>query len=135
VPDTLLMDPGGLSAAVAKSAGGGKLFEALFKRRDADAPPVYHTVLDAGDPLAPNVIIWPPGAFHELTTPGPYSGLHFYTLPPSVKLLQQSALWCSLALDPTWQKELKSASVDAAGWVAWYGRAAAAVRRHGGFDV
>ncbi|KAG5180615.1 hypothetical protein JKP88DRAFT_246725 [Tribonema minus] len=88
---------------------------------------VYKAVLKADDAGAPNVIVWPPGCYHEIHTPGPYAGLHFYTVPPSAKLLQESLAWNFSGVCQVWADELKSVGVGDDALHAWYRRACTSV--------
>eukprot|EP00611_Tribonema_gayanum_P009399 TRINITY_DN1921_c0_g2_i1.p1 TRINITY_DN1921_c0_g2~~TRINITY_DN1921_c0_g2_i1.p1 ORF type:complete len:256 (-),score=50.21 TRINITY_DN1921_c0_g2_i1:62-829(-) len=93
--------------------GTGRVFKAALKADDGDAP---------------NVIVWPPGCYHEVYTPGPYAGLNFYTVPPSTKLLLETLIWNHSEVCQVWADELKSAGVGKDTLDEWFERACMSVQ-------
>ncbi|KAG5186579.1 hypothetical protein JKP88DRAFT_288722 [Tribonema minus] len=114
----------GLVKVVSNSSSGAQEFKIMLERQGRVG--VHHTTLDAAAGK-PNMIIWPPGCFHEVYTPAPYIGLHFYAVPPSRQLLRDSALWMQYDICVEWHKELRSAGVSQER--DWYRRACASVKR------
>jgi hypothetical protein len=115
----------GLVKAVGMSSSGAQGYKAMLGRSQARAG-VYQATHSAAAG-GPNMIVWPPGCFHEIYTPAPYIGLHFYTVPPSRQLLQISALWMQYDICVEWHKELRSAGVSQER--EWYKRACVSVKR------